>query len=76
MVSLSALWLPVLLSTAVLFVAASVIWMVLPFHKKDWAALPDEEGFMEAMRQAGLPPGTFTFPFAADDERGFRRYEE
>jgi len=40
MVSVGALWLPILLSGAVVFVASSLVWMVLPHHKSDWAALP------------------------------------
>jgi len=33
MVSLAALWLPILLAAVFVFIASSIIHMVLPYHK-------------------------------------------
>ncbi len=40
---LAPLWLPILVSAAVVFVAAGLAWMALPHHKKDIKTLPDEK---------------------------------
>ncbi len=56
------LWLPILLSTIALFFASFLSWMVLPFHRKDWVKLPDEDPVMEALRRTGAQPGSYMFP--------------
>jgi hypothetical protein len=56
------LWLPILLSAAVVWVVAAVVWMALPHHKTDFIALPDEDGFMDAIRKLGIKPGNYVFP--------------
>lgn len=43
MVTLSALWLPILLSAVIVFVASSIIHMAIPIHKNDYRQLPDED---------------------------------
>jgi len=69
MVPITALWLPILLSAVIVFVASSVIHMVLPFHKSDYRKLPDEERVLEALRAAGLTPGrTYHFPHTTHQE--------
>jgi hypothetical protein len=62
MVPLIDLWLPVLVSAVVVFIAASVVWMVLPHHKKDIRTLPDEKALTDHLRQLNLPPGTYMWP--------------
>jgi len=62
MVSLTSLWLPVLLSGVFVFVASSVIHMFLPIHRKDWSALPDEKGLVAALKATGTGPGNYMFP--------------
>jgi hypothetical protein len=63
MVMLSALWLPVVLSAVIVFVASSILHMVLPYHRTDYRKLPDEETMLAAMREKGVPPGDYAFPF-------------
>lgn len=65
---LAALWLPILLSTVLVFFAAFVMWTVLPHHRSDWSPLPDEEGVMAALREHGVGPGMYSFPFHGDRE--------
>ena len=65
MVSLTALWIPILLSAVVVFVASSIIHMVLPYHKSDYKGLPGEEKVLDAIRAAGVTRGFYTFPHCA-----------
>jgi hypothetical protein len=64
MVQIWALWLPVVLSAVVVFVASSVLHMVLKYHQSDYKQLPDEGSVTEAMRKAGVAPGDYHFPYA------------
>lgn len=64
MVTLDALWLPILVSTVLVFVASSLIWMVLPHHRSDVRGLPDEAAVMEAIGKQSLAPGLYNFPHA------------
>ncbi|MDH5590316.1 MAG: hypothetical protein OEZ65_05610 [Gemmatimonadota bacterium] len=66
MVSLTSLWLPILLSAAVVFMASSFIHMALKYHSADFKALPDEDGVMSALRNFGLPAGDYAAPRATD----------
>lgn len=61
MVTVTSLWLPILLSAVFVFVASSVMHMVLTYHKKDYSQLPNE-GVLDALRSA--PPGQYMFPWA------------
>ncbi len=50
MVTLSMLWLPILLSAVIVFVASNVLWMALPFwHRKDYGKVPDEKPLLAAL---------------------------
>ncbi len=50
MVPLASLWLPILLAAALVWVAGSIMWMVMPHHRSDFKALPDEEAARQALR--------------------------
>jgi hypothetical protein len=63
MVPLAALWLPILLSAFIIFVASSILHMVLPYHKSDYRQLPDEDKLLAPLRAAGLQPGLYQFPY-------------
>ncbi|MEZ4585077.1 MAG: hypothetical protein R2909_01595 [Gemmatimonadales bacterium] len=62
MVSLTALWMPIVLSAVLVFIASSIVHMLLPHHQSDWKKVPDEDGLMEAMRRFSLPPGDYALP--------------
>lgn len=66
MVSLLALWLPILLSAVFVFAASSLIHMLLDYHHKDWAPLPNEEGIADALRPFAVPAGEYMIPWAKD----------
>src|SRR5438876_820218 len=61
-VSLGDLWLPILVSAVFVFIASSVIHMVLPLHKSDFQGLPNEEKVLEALRANGVRGGEYMFP--------------
>ena len=64
MIALSTLWFPILLSTVIVFVASSIMHMVLPYHKSDYRKLPDEDRVTDAMRSAGVTRGpAYFFPY-------------
>ena len=68
MVPLTALWLPILLSAVIVFVASSIMHMVLPYHRSDYQRLPDEDKTLVALRAAGLKRGLYIFPFCTHKE--------
>jgi len=66
MVEAYSLWLPILLSAVLVFVASSVIHMATPWHKGDYAKAPNEDKVMESLRPFALPPGDYMMPRPAD----------
>src|SRR5271169_332941 len=64
MVPLTALWLPILLSAVIVFVASSIMHMLLPYHHGDYQKIPDEDKVTASLRAAGLKRGLYIFPFA------------
>jgi hypothetical protein len=68
MTHLLALWLPILLSAAAVFVVSSVIHMMSPWHKGDYPKLANEDKVMDALRPLALPPGDYMVPRPASME--------
>jgi hypothetical protein len=62
MVSLADLWLPILLSAALVFVASSVIHMLLGWHNADFKKFAAEDAVMDALRPFNLAPGGYVAP--------------
>ena len=62
MVSLLDLWLPILLSAVLVFLASYILHMVLPLHHDDYGKLPGEEKVRAAMRAEGVGVGNYAFP--------------
>ena len=57
-----SLWLPILIAAALVFIASSVIHMMLGFHNKDVGAIPDERRVADALRPFQIPPGDYALP--------------
>ena len=66
MVSLTALWLPILLSAVVVFIASSILHMVLTYHRSDYSPLPGEANIQETMRKEGVGRGHYFLPHCVD----------
>jgi hypothetical protein len=62
MTGLTALWLPILVSAVIIFVASSIIHMLLPWHKSDYAIMPNEAQVGDALRPFAIPPGDYLMP--------------
>jgi len=67
MVGIVALWLPIVLAAVAVFVASSVVHMLLPHHKTDFQTAPDEDGVMDALRGFNIPPGDYVLPNTGGD---------
>jgi hypothetical protein len=63
MVPLATLWLPILLSAVIVFVASFIMHMVLPYHRSDYGQLPDEDKTLATLRILGLKRGLYVFPY-------------
>jgi hypothetical protein len=62
MISLAALWLPILLAAVIVFVASSVIHMAPLWHKNDFPKMPREAEVLAALRPLAIPPGDYFLP--------------
>lgn len=81
MVPIISLWLPILVSAVIVWIASSIIWMVLPHHKSDFKALPDEEEARKALTPQNLSPGQYDIPHlhepaALKDPEVRKKFEE
>ena len=43
MVSILALWLPILVAAVIVFVASSILHMMLPYHRSDYGRVQNED---------------------------------
>ena len=79
MVTITSLWLPILVSAAFVWIASAIVWMVLPHHKSDFGRVTDEEAARNALRD--LQPGQYNIPHLTSREElqqpeGKRKFEE
>jgi hypothetical protein len=71
------LWLPILLSSVVVFFLSSLIHMVLGYHKNDFRKLKDEDGIADAVRKFDVAPGDYMLPYATSmSERKSAAFQE
>ena len=68
-VPILSLWLPILVSAVLVFAVSSVIHMFLKYHNTDFAKLPNEEAFREAVRPLNLPTGQYVIPHETDNQK-------
>lgn len=62
MVEWSQLLLPIALSAVFVFLASTIIHMVLQWHKPDYRALSNEDEVRAAIRRGAPSPGEYVFP--------------
>lgn len=60
-----SLWLPILLSSVIVFLVSSVIHMAPLWHKNDYPRVPNEDQLMNALRPLAIPPGDYLVPRAS-----------
>ncbi|MFT6042410.1 MAG: hypothetical protein ACI9C2_002591 [Gammaproteobacteria bacterium] len=56
-------WMPILLSAVAIFIASSVLHMVIPMHASDHKILPGEDDLLNSMRGKDIPQGNYMFPY-------------
>jgi hypothetical protein len=66
MVTLGSLLVPIVLSAVLVFIASSIIHMVLKYHNKDYSPLPNEDAVRAAIRAGNPPPGQYIIPYCSD----------
>ncbi len=81
MVSIISLWLPILLSSVIVFVVSSIIHMVLKYHQSDFKGVPNQDQVQEALRKFDIPPGDYMIPHgegmvAMKDPAFLEKYEK
>jgi len=64
MTSLVSLWLPILVSAVVVFLASWIVHMVLPHHRSDFAKLPQEDTVLDTLRSLNIPTDQYLAPYA------------
>ena len=71
------LWLPILVSSVVVFFASFLMHMVIKHHNSDFKQIPDEARIMDELRKSNIPAGDYVFPFAKDEkERNSQEYKD
>ncbi|HKI78041.1 MAG TPA: hypothetical protein VKA26_05840 [Ignavibacteriaceae bacterium] len=76
MVSLTALWLPIVVSAAAVFIVSSLIHTVLGYHNSDFGKLSDQDKFMDAVRPLNIAPGDYMVPNCDPKERNSDSFKE
>jgi hypothetical protein len=66
MSALPQLWLPILVTAVFIFVASSLIHMVLKWHNSDYRKLANEDEVRAAIRAGTPAPGLYVVPHCAD----------
>ena len=64
--SILDLWIPILASAVIMWIASALVWTVLPWHKGDYKKTSDEEGVRTALK--GLSPGFYNVPHCTSTE--------
>lgn len=67
-VPIMSLMVPILVSAVFVFVASSVIHMVLNYHKNDFSKVPNEDEVLETFRRLKVGPGDYAAPYAGSME--------
>jgi len=65
MVPVMSLWAPILISAVLVFIASSILHMLLPYHRSDFRKVPAEDELMDSMRRLSIAPGNYMMPHAA-----------
>lgn len=66
MVGLGELWLPILVSSVLVFLVSAIIHMVLKYHNKDYTRLPNEDAVRSAIRAGNPAPAQYVIPYCTE----------
>jgi hypothetical protein len=62
----ASLWLPILISAVIVFLASSIIHMGPFWHRGDFPTMPREADALSALRPLAIPPGDYMLPRAGN----------
>ncbi len=62
MVPVMSLWMPIVVAAILVFVASSILHMVLPVHRNDMRKVPREDELLDAFRRLDVAPGDYGLP--------------
>jgi len=65
-VSVSELWLAILLAGFLCWIASAMIHMLIKYHNADYKALSNEAEVSAALRAQSPPPALYTVPYCSD----------
>lgn len=68
MIPLADLLVPIAASSVLVFIASSIVHMVLTYHRTDMIPFPDEDGVLEALRRFNLPAGDYVAPHVSSSD--------
>jgi len=68
MTPMTALWLPILGSAVLVFIASSILHMATKWHASDYRPVPNEPAFRGAVGPLAIPPGDYMVPRAQSME--------
>lgn len=76
-----SLWLPVVASAVAVWIASSILHMVLKYHRADYKQLANEDVVAAALRPSAPAPGVYAIPYCAEpsqmkDPAMRKRYDE
>lgn len=66
MVSIITLWLPILLSSIVVFIVSAIFHTVFKYHNNDFKKFPSEDKVMDDLHKYNIPPGDYMLPYSTD----------
>jgi hypothetical protein len=69
MVSLLSLWLPIVLSAVIAFLASWILHMFAGHHRGDLRKLPQEDAVLETLRAARIEPGDYMAPHVSSPKQ-------
>jgi hypothetical protein len=69
MVSLPSLWLPIILSAVITFLASWILHMFAGHHRGDLSKLSDEDALLDALRAAQVAPGDYMAPHVSSPKQ-------
>jgi hypothetical protein len=68
MTTIAALWMPILVSAVIVFIASSIIHMAPLWHRGECPKVPNEDKVMDALRPFAIPPGDYMLPRAENHD--------
>jgi hypothetical protein len=62
MTPITSLLFPILVAAVAVFVLSLIIQTAMPWHKRDFGNVPDDDAVLDAIRQFNIPPGDYLVP--------------